>query len=394
MKEKITSLARSFKDDLVKFLRDIIAIPSLSGNEEEVIKRIQQEMQKLGYDKVWVDPLGNLLGYLGSGKRIIALDGHCDTVDIGNIDTWEIDPFKGDYKDGIIYGRGAADQKGGLASAIYAGKIIKEVGIPDDVSLLVVASVLEENFEGLCWEYIIKEDKISPEAIILTEPTNLGIRIGQRGRMEIKIQTHGISCHGSAPERGENAIYKMAPIIKEIEKYNNRLESKPVLGKGSITITDIRSIAPCLCAVSDRATIHLDRRLTVGETFETATEEIQNLPSVKDAGAKLFVPEYDIKSYTGLVYPVKAYYPIWMMEKEHPLVQHAVMVYKSHFNEEPDIGVWAFSTNGVITKGVFDIPTIGFAAGREEYAHTPKDQVREEDLVKSMEFYTSFLLSL
>ena len=193
MRRRIAQIAESLKEDVVKFLREIIAIPSMSGKEEVVIQRIKKEMEKIGYHNIRIDPLGNLLGIIGSGNRIIALDGHCDTVGVGNPDTWEFDPFKGEYHDNIIYGRGASDQKGGLASAIYAGRVLKEIGIPDNISLLVTASVLEEDFEGLCWQYILDEDTIKPEAVVLTEPSNREIRIGQRGRMEMKVKTRGIS---------------------------------------------------------------------------------------------------------------------------------------------------------------------------------------------------------
>lgn len=394
MKKKIAKITKSLKGDLVKFLRDIIAVPSLSGNEEAVIKRIKEEMKKIGYKKIRVDPLGNLIGTMGMGKRIAALDGHCDTVGVGNTENWECDPFKGAYKNGIIYGRGASDQKGGLAAAIYAGKVLKEIGIPEDISLMVVASVLEEDYEGFCWYYILEEDKIKPEVVLMTEPSNLGIKIGQRGRMEIKVETKGISCHGSAPERGENAIYKIAPIIRDIEKLNERLAVKEILGKGTVTVTDVRSTAPSLCAVADSAVIHLDRRLSEGETMETSVEEIETLASVRAVKAKVTVPEYNIKSYTGLVYPIKPYYPMWLMAGDDPLVQTAEKAYRDQFSERGDVGVWQFSTNGVVTKGVFNIPTIGFGPGREEFAHTPYDQVAAADLIKAVEFYAAFILEL
>jgi putative selenium metabolism hydrolase len=350
-------------------------------------------MEKLAYQKVRVDGLGNLSGIIGSGSRIIALDGHCDTVDVGSLDNWDCDPFKGKYEDGVIYGRGASDQKGGLASALYAGKIVKEIGLPADTSLLVVASVLEEDFEGLCWKYILEESDIKPEAVLLTEPSSLGIRFGQRGRMEIKVNTRGVSCHGSAPERGENAIYKIAPVILDIKELNKGLHSQSILGKGSVTITDVRSAAPSLCAVPDSAALHLDRRLSEGETLESSLNEVLNLQSVKAANARVTVPEYQVRAYTGSVFPVNAYYPMWLMEKDHPLVECAKDAYRRQFAGEPDTGVWKFSTNGVVTKGMFDIPTIGFGPGDEKYAHTPFDQVRELDLVKAMEFYAAFVLN-
>ncbi len=391
MKEKIAQMAESLKGEVVQFLREIISIPSLDGQEEAVVQRIKEKMLKIGYDKVWIDPLGNLMGIIGSGDRIIALDGHCDTVGVGNLDNWQCDPFAGDYRDHIIYGRGACDQKGGLASAVYTGKILKEIGIPAGISLLVVASVLEEDYEGLCWQYILKNSNIKPEVVLLTEPSNLEIKIGQRGRMEMKVKTKGVSCHGSAPDRGENAIYKIAPIIQDIEQFNKKLHSTSVLGKGTITITEVSSTAPSLCAVADSATLHLDRRLTEGDTMESCLKEIENLLAVKAVDARVTTPEYEVKSYTGLIYPIKAYYPIWLMNREHPLVRRAQGAYEKQFAQKAPVGVWDFSTNGVAIKGMFDIPTIGFGPGREEFAHTSGEHIHEDELIRAMEFYAAFV---
>ena len=390
--QDIQTMTNTHQDALVGFLRAIIAIPSVSGKEGNVIKRIESEMLSLDYDEVYVDPLGNCIGRLGKGKRILAIDGHCDTVDVGNRDNWEVDPFGAEFRDGIIYGRGAADQKGGLASAIYAGRILKKIGMPEDITLLVVASVLEEDFEGLCWQYLIKKENIRPEAVLLTEPSNLGIRIGQRGRMEMKVKTRGVSCHGSAPERGENAIYKAGPIIKDIEELHHRLSSDSMLGRGSITITDIRSTAPSLCAVADSATLHLDRRLTEGETLETAVAEVETLSSVQSSNAEVAVPEYDVVSHKGLRMPIKAYYPMWLMEQDHPLVKIALKTYEEQFDARADVGAWVFSTNGVATKGLYDIPTIGFGPGEERHAHSPEDQVLVDDLIRATAFYAGFVV--
>lgn len=392
MKKAIAAAAESYREEISGFVRDIVSIPSLAGQEGPVVERLRQEMLQIGYEDVHVDGMGNLIGRLGNGERTIALDGHCDVVDIGNPDIWEVDPYGGELKDGVIWGRGAADQKGGLAAAIYAGKILREVGLPGTISLYVVASISEEEIEGANWNYIIKEGAIVPEVVLLTEPSNLKISVGQRGRMEMRVKTQGISCHGSAPDRGENAIYRMAPIIQDVERFHRGMESDSILGGGSITVTDIKSTAPCLCAVADSATIHLDRRLTEGETLESAVREIEELPSVRESGAEVFVPEYEVTTHTGLVYPAKAYYPPWLMDETDPVVQTAVRAYREQFGEEPTIGTWQFSTNGVTTKGVYDIPTIGFGPGAEEHAHMPLDQVRVDDLVRAMEFYTAFVL--
>ena len=393
MKNKIASIAASMRDEITEFVREIVRIPSLSGEEGEVIERIKEEMIGVGYEEVSVDPMGNLVGRIGSGARILAMDGHCDTVGVGNMDTWEVDPYAAELRDGVIFGRGAVDQKGGLASAIYAGRIIREIGVPEDLSLMVVASVYEEEVEGLSWQYIIRESGIRPEAVLLTEPTDMRICIGQRGRLEMKVMVSGISSHGSAPDRGVNAIYRIAPIIQEVEKLHERLEGNSILGKGSITVTDVRSTSPCLCAVADSSTIHLDRRLTEGETVESAVRQVENLPSIGISEAVVTVPEYEIKSHTGFVYPIEACYPMWIMDQSNPLVTLASAAFLAQFGREPDVGVWDFSTNGVATKGMFDIPTIGFGPGEEKYAHTPEDQVKVDDLVEAMELYAAFVLS-
>ncbi|MCB0296269.1 MAG: YgeY family selenium metabolism-linked hydrolase, partial [Calditrichaeota bacterium] len=312
-------------------------------------------------------------------------------VDVGNPDLWKVDPFQGDMRDGVIYGRGACDLKGGLASSVYAGKILRQVGVPDDVTLWVSCTVQEEDCDGLCWKYIIEEENFRPDAVLLTEPTNCNIYRGQRGRMEIKVQTEGLSCHGSAPERGVNAVYKMAPIIREIEALNERLKDDPFLGKGTVTISEIKSTSPSLCAVADSCTIHLDRRLTAGETIETALAEIRALPAFQQAGAKVWLEEYRTPSYTGTIFPMEKYYPTWVLEEDHPVLAAAVAGYRNLFDREPLVDKWTFSTNGIATMGLHDIPTFGFGPGLEEHAHSPYEQITTDHLVRAMAFYAEFV---
>jgi putative selenium metabolism hydrolase len=391
MKHDFYYYAKAQSDKLTRFMQDIIRIPSLSSQEGAVVERMADEMEKLGYDEVTVDQMGNLIGRLGNGPCKIALDGHCDTVDIGDLSLWKRDPYAAEVENGILYGRGASDQKGGVASAIYSAAVLKEIGMPSAVSLYVVASVQEEDCDGLCWQYIVNEVGLRPDVVVLTEPTSLQIYHGHRGRMEIEVSTSGLSCHGSAPERGVNAIYKMAPIIKDIEQLNNRLMPRPPLGKGTVTISHIRSTSPSLCAVADGCTIHLDRRLTIDETEARAVAEIQSLPSAKAAGAKVTVLEYAVPSYRGLVYPTKKYYPTWEIPANSVPVQTAVAAFRNTFKEEPTVGHWTFSTNGVATAGMFGIPTIGFGPGHEKFAHFPDEQIEIEHLIRASAFYAGFV---
>jgi putative selenium metabolism hydrolase len=373
-----------------KFLREIIAIPSTSCNEGPVIERIGNEMTDAGFDQVTVDPMGNLLGKIGTGKHLIAMDGHVDTVGIGNPANWKHDPFKGKQENGIIYGRGASDMKGAMAAMIYAGKMIKELNLEDDFTLYITGTVQEEDCDGLCWQYIIKEDKIVPEVVIIAEPTNLQIYRGQRGRMEFEVITEGFSAHGAAPERGINAIYKMAPLIKEIEKLNLQFKSNVFLGKGSITISQIRSGSPSLNAVADMAAIYLDRRLTDGETQESARTEIENLSAFKAAGARIEIPVYDVPSYTGLQYKMQKYYATWMLPENHFVLDTARNLFEKIYAQKAITGKWGFSTNGVSTAGLFHIPTFGFGPADEIYAHTVEDQCPISHLTEAMKFYAAF----
>jgi putative selenium metabolism hydrolase len=389
----IQQIGESLEDELVNFVQELIRIPSPSGQEAQVIDRIRMEMDKCGFEKIWIDDMGNCCGRIGSGERTLAIDGHCDTVDVGNIQNWNRDPFEPHLEDGIIYGRGAADQKGGLAAAVYSIRVLQKIGIPDNVSIVVVASVLEEDYEGLCWQVILSEGSVKPEVVLLTEPSNLGIRVGQRGRIEFKVRTTGKSCHGSAPERGVNAIYRMAPLLEDIERLNSRLPIDPILGKGTITVTEFSSTAPSLCAVADSATIHIDRRLTAGESEESAKGEIERLSPFERAEARLQIPEYQVQSYTGRIYPMKAVYPAWLMEEEDPCVRLAVRIHHQTIGGSPDVGPWTFSTNGVATRGLYQIPTLGLGPGEEIHAHAPSDQVSLSHLSKSLQFYSAFSLA-
>ncbi|MDI6600672.1 MAG: YgeY family selenium metabolism-linked hydrolase [Thermoanaerobacteraceae bacterium] len=392
MKAKFSEIkeqAEKYRPDISRFLRDMIAIPSESSQEEAVIKRIKQEMEKVGFDRVEIDPMGNILGYIGHGKHLIAMDAHIDTVGVGDKTLWRFDPYEGYEDNEVIGGRGASDQEGGMASMVYAGKIIKDLNLEDDYTLLVTGTVQEEDCDGLCWQYIINEDCIRPEFVVLTEPTACRISRGQRGRMEIKVTTHGVSCHGSAPERGDNAIYKIAPILLELRALHENLKNHDFLGKGSLTVSEIFFTSPSRCAVADSCWISIDRRLTAGEDAELALSQIRNLPAVKAANADVEMYGYSRPSYTGLEYPTEAYFPTWLIEEDHPGCKTLIHAYRELFNEAPEITKWVFSTNGVSIMGRFGIPCVGFGPGHEDQAHAPNEVIWKDELVKAAAMYAA-----
>lgn len=388
--ERIRAAAKGYETEMVQFMRDLIRIPSESAQEAGVIQRIREEMEKVGFDEIRIDPMGNILGRIGHGPRVIAMDAHIDTVGIGDIDEWDWDPYEGKVENGIIYGRGATDQEGAIVSMVYAGKIIKDLDLTGDYTVWMVGSVQEEDCDGLCWQYIINEDKLVPECVVVTEPTNLNIYRGHRGRMEMAVITKGISCHGSAPERGVNAIYKMAKIIEGIEQLNERLKDDPFLGKGTVTVTYVDCKTPSLCAVPDQCYIHLDRRLTAGEDKALAVAQVEEIIAAAGVEAEVKVLMYETPSYTGLVYPTEKYYPTWVLPEDHPLILGAVETYHEIFETEPKVDKWTFSTNGVAIMGMHGVPCVGFGPAHEIYAHSVNDQIPVEHLVKAAAYYAAF----
>ena len=423
---KIKEAAQGYEKEMTKFLRDLVRIPGESAEEKGVVDRIAEEMVKLNFDKVQIDPQGNVLGYMGNGEKLIGFDAHIDTVGIGNKANWQFDPYEGYESDTEIGGRGTSDQLGGIVSAVYGAKIMKDLGLLNDkYTALVTGTVQEEDCDGLCWEYIIKEDEVRPEFVVSTEPTDGGIYRGQRGRMEIRVDVQGVSCHGSAPERGENAIYKMAEILlnirdlnendaadnKEIkglvkmldEKYNPEWKEANFLGRGTVTTSEIFFTSPSRCAVADSCSVSLDRRMTAGETWESCLDEIRALPAVKKYTAAVSMYQYDRPSYTGLVYPIECYFPTWVIPEDHKVTKAMEEAYKGLYGAgrsgspetdamrkaRPLTDKWTFSTNGVSIMGRNGIPVIGFGPGAEAQAHAPNEKTWKEDLVKCAAVYAA-----
>lgn len=393
---KIRALSLNYEKQTAEFLAKMIQTPSFSMKEKEMIQVIKKEMEKVGFDKIRIDDLGSIIGTIGSGPRIIAFDAHIDTVYPGNLDNWNFPPHAGKIEDKKVWGRGASDQLGGMASMVYAAKIIKELDLNQEFTILFTGTVMEEDCDGIAWEHMIKEDGIRPELVVSTEPTSLNIYRGHRGRMEITIEVKGISCHGSAPERGVNAIYKMAKIVNEIEKLNDRLKHDEFLGKGTITTSIFESGSPSQCAVADYAKIQLDRRLTWGETKGSAVAELEEcckLAGVEEAEVKVL--SYVEKAYTGKVYPVEKYFPTWKLEEDSKWLKIASTSYNKTLGKEPKIDKWTFSTNCVFIMGKHpEIKCMGMGPGDEAQAHAPNEMTRVSDLSSAVAFYAGFVAEL
>ncbi|MEJ2312343.1 MAG: YgeY family selenium metabolism-linked hydrolase [Gemmatimonadales bacterium] len=378
--------AKRLEPDIVGFLRDMIAIPAESRREGERCERVRLEYEKLGFDEVGFDRLGNVVARIGSGPFTILMDGHIDCVGVGDPDAWEHDPFEGKLEDGKVWGRGAVDELPAIACMAYGAALARRRGLPESVTLLLTASVMEEDCDGYCLLHLIENEGISPDVVVIGEPTDLGVYRGQRGRVEATISTKGRSSHAAHPEEGINALYKLAPIISEIEALNDRLPADDFLGKGTVVVSNIECTTVSLNAVPDSARINIDRRLTAGESAQAALDELRALPHLGDAEVELLW--YDEVSWRGERARQEKYFPSWVLPEGHTLVRGVAQAVEAVMGSPPVVSRWSFSTNGVATMGRLGLPTVGFAPGREELSHTTEEWVAVEDLVRATAVYS------
>ena len=390
VKKRLFSAVESEKENLFSLIQRLIQIRSYSGDEKEIVEFIVAKMKEFGFDESYHDTFGNAIGRIGNGPIKIMYDAHIDTVKVTETENWAHPPFGGEIVNGKMYGRGVVDEKPAMAGFMIAGKILKQIyGNSFPFTLYVVGSVLEEDADGYPLYHIIQNEKIKPDYVVLGEPTDLKVYRGQRGRMELKITATGKSAHGAHNQKGINAIYKMAPIVEEIEKLDKKLKPKKPLGKGSITVSQISSKAPSTCSVADYCQIHLDRRMTIGENKNSVVKELKAIIKKHKSDAKVSIPNVEGTSWKGTEFSQEAYFPTWVYDEKHPLVNAAMKTSKASIGKAKS-GVWSFSTNGVATAGHFGIPTIGFAPGKEELAHSSKEELILNDLLKATKFYSLF----
>ncbi len=391
LKSRLRRQITSRREELAGLLQSLVRIPSFTGEEGQIVAFVLDKMKSFGFTEVRADGLGNALGRLGNGPLTILYDAHLDTVRVTDAEQWEYPPFEGRIADGAVHGRGAVDEKAAMAGYLVAGAALAKAFPRGELpfSLYVAGSVMEEDADGFPLLYLLEKEGLKPDYVLLGEPTDLKVYRGQRGRMEFEISTEGKAAHGAHNRQGVNAIYRMAPLLKAIEKLDRALPKAAPLGRGSVTVSDIASRGPSLCSVPDHCRIHLDRRLTAGETREGALAQLQEL-AARHGEARVEVPVYKARSWKGTEVRQEAFFPTWVMEEEHPLVQAGLEAAHLATGRKARGGVWSFSTNGVATAGHHHIPTIGFAPGKEELAHSAAERIELADLGKAALFYALF----
>jgi putative selenium metabolism hydrolase len=373
---------------ITQFLRDLCAIPSYDSQIGPVGERVAQEMRKLGFVDVRFDKMGNILGRIGDGPTKLVYDSHIDTVGIGDPQGWQWDPFKGKVENGVLYARGACDEKGSTPGMLYGLAMANDLGMLGGCTVYYFGN-MEEWCDGIAPNALVDVEGIRPDYVVIGEPTKMQVYRGHKGRVEMKIVAKGKSAHAASNQLGDNAIYKLLPIIDRISRMEPELGDDPFLGHGKITVSDMHVKTPSINAVPDEAAIFIDRRMTTGETTESVLDQIQRVVGDRP-DMTLELLRYADASYTGFVFPVDKVFPSWALPEDHPMVQAGQETLKLLKGSAPATGKWDFSTNGAYWMGKAGIPSIGFGPGDEIHAHTVIDQVNLGDVVAATEFYALF----
>ena len=392
IKNEILKRSEAYRDYTANLLAKMIQTPAFSGREEARCKLIKQLCEEAGLEDVHIDGLGSVVARVGRGPKKIAFDAHVDTVEVGDRSQWKTDPHSGEIKDGLVYGLGASDQLGGAASMIAAGKMLKDLNYDGAYTVYFTFTVIEEDCDGIAWIYLIEKENLRPDYIISTEPTACKLFRGQRGRMEIEVLLKGVSSHGSIPESGHSAAYLASRAALAIEQLNHELppDKAGLLGKGSITVSQMDAAGPSQCSVPDKARLYLDRRLTWGEDAAFAIRQVTDCvtKAMGEAPEKVHMPYYNKPGYRNVDFGQELYFPTWITEESHELVVSARKAYKALYDVDLTPGFCTFSTNAVSFCGRYHIPSIIMGPGDLESIHRPNETTRINDLVVCSAVYT------
>ncbi|MBN1310180.1 MAG: YgeY family selenium metabolism-linked hydrolase [Anaerolineae bacterium] len=382
------------QSEMFSFLKELVQTPSFSAQEQDVAKLIIKHLRSNGIKNVHLDPAGNVIARIGNGNGPTLLyDAHMDTV-YPSGGGWSYEAHAVAEEDGVLYGLGACDMKGSIAAFVYAAKQLIQDKTALHGNLILVFVVQEEPCEGYALKYILEEQGIQPDWVVLGEPSNLNIMRGHRGRVLFKVTVQGKSSHAASPELGDNAITAAARLIFGIELLAAELPTDPSLGPGTIAVTEIESRSASIHAVPHTCGFYIDRRLTLGETITRAQAQIESVIRREGIDATVEIVNHQITTYTGHEFSVHEAFRAWSVEENHPLIQTIEAVIRSAIGHSPKVGHWPFSTDGVYSMGEAEIPTIGFGPGDPRCAHTADEHIRLDDVVKATQVYASLAATL
>ena len=377
-------------EHLVEAVQKAVQIRSYSDEEGNIAQYLLELMEQLDYDEAHIDATGNVIGRVGNGPKSLQFDGHMDTVRVEDAELWQVPPFSGEIVDGSIWGRGSVDMKSALVTAIFAAAEAKKRGLLDGKTVYVTGTVCEEYCDGVNLQHLYKTCGWKPDYCVICEPCNNVITLGHKGKAQVRIITNGISAHGSAPEKGKNAVYEMAEIIQRVEQLNKNLMAQ---GKGgTVVLSDISCVAASLNAVPSQCSIYLDRRLGRGETLEQVKAEMDGLIAGKDARWEVGTLVHT--SWKGEELRYEPMHNPWEISKDHPLtaaLRRAVETVTGTPVTQYDF--WDFGTNAV-TPISLGIPCVGFGPGEYKLAHMRDEHCAVEKIQEAFRVYQQLICEI
>ncbi|GMR12307.1 MAG: YgeY family selenium metabolism-linked hydrolase [Gemmatimonadota bacterium] len=366
-------------ENALAFAQDLIRIPSPSGEEEEVARRVIEEYETLGFEDVGTDDVGNVIGVVrGTGDApSVLLNCHLDVVAEGDHSEWEFPPFSGTVEKGFLHGRGAMDIKGPLALQTYAAATLMGRARGD----IIVAHTVFEERGGLGMQRLL-DSGVAPGAIVIGESTHGDVCIGHRGRGEVEVVIHGLAGHASVPSRATNALDLVPAVLSAVHKLAATQAEHPVLGRSTLVATGVDVLPESRNVIPDKVTVVVDWRVLPGATHEWMEQSVDaavraELPDLPDGlTVEVRMAAQPQTTYTGITSERSLFTPGFVMDADDPIVRAAAQAVGRRDEAGPsDVRPWAFATDGGWSCGVHGIPTVGFAPGEERYAHTNRERL-------------------
>lgn len=370
-------LTPNLEDDIIAFTQELVRLASQPGQEREVALAVDAKMRALGYDDVSTDAYGSVFGILrgnGPGPTVL-FDSHTDTVEITSPEVWTHDPLGGRIDDGKIWGRGSTDMKGAIAATVIGlGRLPRD---QFSGTLIVSASVAEETIEGAALSHILP--RVKPDFVFICEPTECKLGIGQKGRTGIRVNTRGKPAHTANPKLGDNAVYKMLPVIDRLR--GMELPKDSLLGDGVMELVEIQSLPfPGKSIVPDGCLARFDRRLTRGETKESVLDSIrQALTGLSNWSVEYTTAHADC--YTGQQLEMPDFHAGWAIDLQSEWLAKAKRGL-SAAGLAPDFYAVPYCTNGSYCATEARIPTLVFGPSTIKLAHAIDEYIEIQELMR------------
>lgn len=391
-------ISASLQEQTLLLCRALIGAESLSGAEQNAVARMQEAFAALDFDHVQIDRYGSIIGTIAGNRPgpSILLDAHIDTVPVDATPAWVHPPFAGEVADGKLYGRGTSDMKGALAAMTVACSAFAQRTNGDFAgSISVAAVVCEELFEGLGARSIC--ELVKPDYVIIGEASELNLKIGQRGRAEVVVETSGVPAHSANPQKGVNAVTSMRKLLDAMDAIEPPHSDK--LGDGILVLTDlISSPYPGSSVLPKGCIATFDRRTLTGETEESVLAPVRaciERLAREDASfqAKTYIREGSIRCYTGETITAKRFFPAWEEENSADYVQQSLAALRT-VRPETALSAYSFCTNGSFYAGEAGIKTLGYGPSLESLAHTTDEYIELDALYEAVEGYQAILSAL